>query len=77
MIHFPDADSAMAASTALFQLTGIPFATSPVVEAQQFNKRMATAKDLSRLHADPTSRAAGSEAEDSVRFSLQTGAKGF
>ena len=45
-IDFPDADKAMAASAALFKLTGIHFATSPVVEVEQFDKLMGTVKDM-------------------------------
>lgn len=45
-IDFSDADKALAASAALFKLTGIHFATSPVVEVEQFDKLMGTVKDL-------------------------------
>ena len=37
-IDFPGADNAMAASVALFNLTGIHFTTSPVVDVEQFDK---------------------------------------
>ena len=39
-IDFPDADHAMAASVALYKLTGIHFSTSPVVDVEQFDRLM-------------------------------------
>ena len=37
-IDFPNADQALAASVALYKLTGIHFVTSPVVEVEKFDK---------------------------------------
>ena len=45
-IDFPDADKAMAASVALYKLTGIHFTTSPVVDVEQFDKLMGEAKEI-------------------------------
>ena len=45
-IDFPDADKAMAASVALYKLTGIHFTTSPVVDVEQFDKLMGEAKKI-------------------------------
>jgi uncharacterized protein with GYD domain len=45
-IDFPGADNAMAASVALFNLTGIHFTTSPVVDVEQFDKLMGRVKDM-------------------------------
>lgn len=39
-IDFPGADEAMAASVALYKLSGIHFSTSPVVDVEQFDKLM-------------------------------------
>jgi len=36
-IDFPDRKNAMAVSVALYQLTGIHFTTSPVVDVEQFD----------------------------------------
>ncbi len=43
-IDFPDGESAMAASAALYKLTGIHFTTSPVVDVEQFDTLVAEAK---------------------------------
>ena len=45
-IDFPDADKAMAASAALYKLTGIHFTTSPVVDVEQFDKLMGEVKEI-------------------------------
>jgi uncharacterized protein with GYD domain len=45
-IDFPDADKAIATSVALYRLTGIHFATSPVVDVEQFDKLVGEAKDI-------------------------------
>ncbi len=45
-IDFPDADQAMAASVALYKLTGIHFATSPVIEVEKFDKLIGKAKEI-------------------------------
>ena len=45
-IDFPDADMAMAASVALYKLTGIHFTTSPVVDVEQFDRLMGEAKEI-------------------------------
>ena len=45
-IDFPDADKAVATSVALFQLTGIQFTTSPVVDVEQFDKLVGEVKDI-------------------------------
>jgi uncharacterized protein with GYD domain len=45
-IDFPGADNAMAASVALYNLTGIHFTTSPVVDVEQFDKLMGRVKDM-------------------------------
>lgn len=45
-IDFPDADKAMAASVALYKLTGIHFSTSPVVDVEQFDKLMGKVTDM-------------------------------
>ena len=45
-IDFPDTERAMAASVALHRLTGISFSTSPVVEAEQFDKLVGEAKQI-------------------------------
>ena len=45
-IEFPNADKAMAASAALYKLTGIHFTTSPVVDVEQFDKLMGDVKEI-------------------------------
>ena len=45
-VDFPGADNAMAASVALFKLTGIHFTTSPVVDVEQFDKLMGKVKNM-------------------------------
>ena len=45
-IDFPDADRAIAASVALYKLTGIHFSTSPVVDVEQFDKLVGVVKDI-------------------------------
>jgi len=45
-LDFPDAEKAMAASVALYKLTGISFTTSPVVEVEKFDKLVAEAKHI-------------------------------
>jgi uncharacterized protein with GYD domain len=45
-IDFPDAEQAMAVSLALYQLTGIHFITSPVVEVEKFDKLIGEAKEI-------------------------------
>jgi uncharacterized protein with GYD domain len=45
-IDFPGPDNAMAASVALYHLTGIHFSTSPVVDVEQFDKLMGRVKDM-------------------------------
>jgi uncharacterized protein with GYD domain len=45
-IDFPGADNALAASVALYNLTGIHFSTSPVVDVEQFDKLMGKVKDI-------------------------------
>jgi len=45
-IDFPGADEAMAASVALYKLTGIHFTTSPVVDVEQFDKLMGKVQDM-------------------------------
>lgn len=45
-IDFPDAEQAMAASVALYKLTGIHFVTSPVVEVEKFDRLMGEAKEI-------------------------------
>ena len=45
-VDFPGADNAMAASVALFNLTGLHFTTSPVVDVEQFDKLMGTVKNI-------------------------------
>jgi len=45
-IDFPSADNAMAASVALYNLTGIHFSTSPVVAVEQFDRLMGRVKDM-------------------------------
>jgi len=45
-LDFPDAEKAMATSVELNKLTGISFATSPVVEVEKFDKLVGKAKDI-------------------------------
>ncbi|WP_303722864.1 GYD domain-containing protein [Malonomonas rubra] len=45
-IDFPEAAMAMAASAALYKLTGIHFTTSPVVDVGQFDKLMGEVKEI-------------------------------
>ena len=45
-IDFPDASKAMAASAALHKLTGIHFATSPVVDVGQFDILIGEVKEI-------------------------------
>ena len=46
MRDFPDADQALATSVALYNLTGIHFITSPVVEVEKFDKLIGEAKEI-------------------------------
>jgi len=43
-LDFPDSEKALATSVALNKLTGISFATSPVVEVEKFDKLIAEAE---------------------------------
>jgi uncharacterized protein with GYD domain len=45
-LDFPDTETALAASVALNQLTGIAFTTSPVVNVEQFDKLIADIKNI-------------------------------
>jgi uncharacterized protein with GYD domain len=45
-IDFPDADKAIAASVALYKLTGIHFTTSAVVDVEQFDRLVGEATDI-------------------------------
>jgi len=45
-VDFPDADQAMATSVALYELTGVHFTTSPVVEVEKFDKLISVAKKI-------------------------------
>ena len=45
-LDFPDIDNAVATSVALHKLTGITFATSPVVEVEKFDSLIGEAKDI-------------------------------
>jgi uncharacterized protein with GYD domain len=45
-LDFPDAENAFATSVALNKLTGIIFTTSPVVEVEQFDKLISSAKEI-------------------------------
>jgi uncharacterized protein with GYD domain len=45
-IDFQDAEQAIATSVALYKLTGIQFATSPVVELGKFDKLIGKAKEI-------------------------------
>ena len=46
VLDFPDTEKAMAASVALRQLTGIRFATSPVVDVEQFDSLMGKVESI-------------------------------
>jgi uncharacterized protein with GYD domain len=45
-LDFPDAEKALAASVALNILTGISFATSPVVDVEQFDRLVSEVKKM-------------------------------
>jgi uncharacterized protein with GYD domain len=45
-LDFPDPDKAFATSVALKKMTGITFATSPVVEVEKFDKLIAEATNI-------------------------------
>ena len=45
-LDFPDYEKAITTSVALNKLTGISFATSPVVEVEKFDKIISEAKDI-------------------------------
>jgi len=45
-IDFADVDKAIAASVALYKLTGIHFTTSPVVDVEQFDKLIGEVKEI-------------------------------
>ena len=45
-LEFPTSENAIATSVALNKLTGISFATSPVVEVEKFDKLISEAKDI-------------------------------
>ncbi len=45
-LDFPDAEKALAASVALNMLTGISFATSPVVDVEQFDRLVSEVKKM-------------------------------
>ena len=45
-VDFPDQKNAMAASVALYRLTGIHFTTSAVVDVEQFDTLVAEAKQI-------------------------------
>ena len=45
-LDFPDTGKAITTSVALNKLTGITFTTSPVVEAEQFDKLVGEVKDI-------------------------------
>lgn len=45
-LDFPDIENAVATSVGLHKLTGITFATSPVVEVEKFDSLIAKAKDI-------------------------------
>ena len=45
-VDFPDQKNAMAASVALYRLTGIHFTTSAVVDVEQFDTLIAEAKQI-------------------------------
>lgn len=46
ILDFPDSEKAMAASVALRKLTGISFATSPVVDVEQFDSLMGKVESI-------------------------------
>ncbi len=45
-LDFPDSEKALAASVALNMLTGISFATSPVVDVEQFDRLVSAVKKM-------------------------------
>jgi uncharacterized protein with GYD domain len=45
-LDLPDTDKALATSVAISKLTGISFATSPVVDVEQFDRLLSEVKDL-------------------------------
>ena len=45
-LDFPDAEKALLTSVTLNALTGISFATSPVVDVEQFDKLVSEIKDM-------------------------------
>ena len=45
-LDFPDAEKALSASVALNMLTGITFATSPVVDVEQFDRLVSEVKKM-------------------------------
>jgi len=45
-LDFPDSEKALAASVALNILTGISFATSPVVDVEQFDRLVSEVKKM-------------------------------
>ena len=45
-IDFPDTEKAIAASVALYRLTGIHFTTSPVVDVEQFDRLVGEVKGM-------------------------------
>ncbi len=45
-VDFPDAEKALAASLELYQLTGIHFNTSPVIEVEKFDRLIGEAEEI-------------------------------
>jgi len=45
-LDFSDSEKALAASVALYKLTGISFTTSPVVEVEKFDRLITEAKNI-------------------------------
>jgi len=45
-VDFPDAEKALAASVALFKLTGIHFTTSPVVDVEVFDRLIGNVENI-------------------------------
>ncbi len=45
-LDLPDTEKALATSVAIGKLTGISFATSPVVDVEQFDRLLSEVKDL-------------------------------
>lgn len=45
-LDFPGIENAVATSVALYSLTGIHFATSPVVDVEQFDRLLDKAKEI-------------------------------